>query len=149
MTTTRSIIRNVPFLVAVLVFCAAFHTQMYDIDWHTIDGGGGTSTGGVFTVRGTVGQPDASPTLIGGSYFLLGGFWSLFAVQTPGAPLLTIEPAGPAQATISWAPDDPGWVLQETTSLILSNWVDAASGSANPTTVPVIGPRTYYRLHRP
>ena len=31
----------------------------YSIDWSTIDGGGGTSTGGVYTVSGTIGQPDA------------------------------------------------------------------------------------------
>ena len=33
--------------------------QSYSIDWFTIDGGGGTSTGGVFAVSGTLGQPDA------------------------------------------------------------------------------------------
>ena len=31
----------------------------YDLSWHTIDGGGGTSTGGVYSVSGTIGQPDA------------------------------------------------------------------------------------------
>ena len=29
--------------------------QNYSIDWSTIDGGGGTSTGGVYTVSGTIG----------------------------------------------------------------------------------------------
>ena len=33
--------------------------QTYSIDWYTIDGGGGTSTGGVYSVSGTIGQPDA------------------------------------------------------------------------------------------
>ena len=33
--------------------------QNYSIDWFTIDGGGGTSTGGVYAVSGTIGQPDA------------------------------------------------------------------------------------------
>ena len=31
----------------------------YAFDWHTIAGGGGTSTGGVYSVSGTVGQHDA------------------------------------------------------------------------------------------
>ena len=33
--------------------------QTYALDWSTIDGGGGTSTGGVYAVSGTIGQPDA------------------------------------------------------------------------------------------
>ncbi|MHC4750093.1 MAG: hypothetical protein ACYTFW_09490 [Planctomycetota bacterium] len=43
------------------------------IDWYTIDGGGGTSTGGPYTLTGTIGQPDAGWS-IGGIYELLGGF---------------------------------------------------------------------------
>src|SRR5215468_10720568 len=57
----------------------------YSISWSTIDGGGGTSTGGVFSVSGTIGQPDANATpMIGGNFSLSGGFWSaLSVVQTP------------------------------------------------------------------
>ena len=44
------------------------------ITWYTIDGGGGTSTGGGFTLSGTIGQPDAG-TLSGGAFTLKGGFW--------------------------------------------------------------------------
>jgi len=87
--------------------------------------------------------------MTGGAYSLTGGFWSLVAVQTPGAPLLTIEPAGPGQATIAWDPNDPGWFLQEATSLSLSNWVDSASGPTNPITVPATVPTTFYRLNKP
>ena len=47
----------------------------YEITWYTIDGGGGTVSGGVYTLDGTVGQPDAG-TLIGSSYALAGGYWS-------------------------------------------------------------------------
>ena len=47
----------------------------YEITWYTLDGGGGTLTGGVYTLDGTVGQPDAG-TLIGSSYSLAGGYWS-------------------------------------------------------------------------
>jgi len=31
--------------------------QQYALDWSTVDGGGGTSTGGVYTGTGTAGQP--------------------------------------------------------------------------------------------
>ena len=49
----------------------------YAIDWFTIDGGGGmASTGGEYSMSGTIGQPDASvATMSGGSYSLTGGFW--------------------------------------------------------------------------
>ncbi len=46
----------------------------FDLSWHTIDGGGGTSTGGDFVLRGTIGQPDAGD-LSGGDFTLRGGFW--------------------------------------------------------------------------
>ena len=43
---------------------------------HTIDGGGGTSDGGDFSVTGTVGQPDASTTpMTGEGFSVSGGFW--------------------------------------------------------------------------
>src|SRR6478609_2500834 len=70
--------------------------QQYSIDWHTIDGGGGTSTGGVYSVSGTIGQPDAGGPLTNGQYSVTGGFWVLpQAVQAVGAPTLTIAPATP------------------------------------------------------
>jgi hypothetical protein len=47
----------------------------YEITWFTIDGGGGASEGGGYTLVGTIGQPDAG-VLIGGGYTLNGGFWS-------------------------------------------------------------------------
>jgi len=46
------------------------------INWYTIDGGGGTSTGGSFTISGTIGQPDAGAPMTGGSFTLTGGFWA-------------------------------------------------------------------------
>jgi len=48
----------------------------YDpITWWTVDGGGHTwSSGGHYTLGGTIGQPDAG-YLAGGAYTLGGGFW--------------------------------------------------------------------------
>jgi len=142
---------NTAILMVVWVLSGIAMTSwgQFSIDWHTIDGGGGTSTGGVYTISGTIGQPDAGPAMTGGPYSLQGGFWSLIAVQTPDAPFLNIEPAGPGQATISWTPDDPGWLLQQATDLVLSNWVNSASGPTNPITVPATVPTIFYRLHKP
>ncbi len=47
----------------------------YDLSWWTADGGGQTfSTGGGYSLGGTIGQPDAG-LLTGGGYTLGGGFW--------------------------------------------------------------------------
>ncbi len=48
----------------------------YNLTWSTIDGGGGTSAGGIYALSGTAGQPDAGPAMRGGGYTLVGGFWS-------------------------------------------------------------------------
>ncbi len=49
----------------------------FDISWYSIDGGGtSASSGGVFQLNGTVGQPDAG-VMIGGEFKLTGGFWAI------------------------------------------------------------------------
>jgi hypothetical protein len=85
-----------------------------------------------------------------GQYSVTGGFWALpHAVQVGGAPILTIVPAGPNQAQISWSPTTPGFVLQETLSLSPTNWVNSASGATNPIVVPAALPTKFYRLNKP
>ena len=43
----------------------------------TIDNGGGVSSGGEFSLTGTIGQPDANSQISSGSDFVLaGGFWA-------------------------------------------------------------------------
>jgi hypothetical protein len=47
----------------------------YDLSWWTVDGGGATfSTGGDYSLGGTIGQPDAG-VIAAESYVLQGGFW--------------------------------------------------------------------------
>ncbi len=49
----------------------------YTLTRSTIDGGGGTSSGGEFTLTGTIAQPDASTVpATGGQFSLVGGFWA-------------------------------------------------------------------------
>jgi len=96
--------------------------QNYSIDWHKIAGGGGTGTGGTYQVSGTIGQHDASGSLSGGQYSLTGGFWSLVnVVQTPGAPLLSINYIG-SQSVVSWPSSVAGWTLQTNANLATSTW---------------------------
>jgi hypothetical protein len=65
-------------LLTILLLLAsgawAIAAESFDLSWMTFDGGGGTSSGGGYTLGGTVGQPDAG-LLAGGEYTLGGGFW--------------------------------------------------------------------------
>jgi hypothetical protein len=47
----------------------------YTLGWYTVDGGGGTSAGGGYSLSGTIGQADAG-RLSGGTYTVGGGFWA-------------------------------------------------------------------------
>lgn len=133
---------------ALLLFAASASAQNYRIDWYTIDGGGGTSSGGQYTLSGTIGQPDAG-TLSGGPYVLNGGFWGgVFAVQQVGVPTLYIERIG-TNVRISWDPDVAGFFLQEAGTLSPESWGFSASGSTNPVIVPATGNNRFYRLKTP
>ena len=99
-TRGSSFIAALPLLTVLLAFPA--FAQIYRIDWFTIDGGGGTSTGGVYQVSGTIGQPDAGK-MSGGTYTLDGGFWGIIAaVQTPGSPLLRIVRTSTNTVLVAW-----------------------------------------------
>jgi hypothetical protein len=71
------------FGVVALTIFASVALADYKIVWSTIDGGGGTSSGGTYKLTGTIGQPDAAYST-GGNYELLGGFW-------PGGPLCFVQ----------------------------------------------------------
>ena len=116
-----------------LLFAAAqiaLRAQQYSIDWYKIAGGGGTSTGAVYQVTGTIGQPDASGAMTGGSYSLTGGFWALYAVPTPGAPTLRIFLTPTNTAVVAWPYPSTGFTLQVNTNLATANW-SAAGGTVN------------------
>ena len=114
------------FAFAMLPLISTF-AQSYSIDWYKIAGGGGTSTGGVYSVSGTIGQHDAGGPMTGGNYSLTGGFWALISVvQTPGAPTLFISHAGNT-VTVYWQ-DASGWSLQQNGNLASSAGWSASSG---------------------
>ena len=137
-------------IAGLLLALSSLHAQTYSIDWSKIAGGGGTSTGGVYSVSGTIGQPEAGGALTNGQYSVTGGFWVLpQAVQVSDAPTLTIARATPGQARISWTPATAGFVLQENLNLSTPTWTNSPSGATNPITVPASGPVKYYRLHKP
>jgi hypothetical protein len=138
---------------AAVLLLAAASAQNYSMDWYKISGGGGTSTGGVYTVSGTIGQHDAGGPLTGGGYSLTGGFWALISVlQTPGAPVLYVSHSGNT-VTVFWQ-DVSGWSLQQNNSLTTPAGWTGSSGvtTANGTNYLNITPPTgnlFFRLEHP
>jgi hypothetical protein len=137
---------------AFLLVTLTLHAQQYSIDWHTLDGGG-TSTGGVFAVSGSLGQPDANQQpMTGGNFSLAGGFWSLFAVQTPGAPLLSVERQG-ADVRVFWPLPAAGFVLDQSLTAT-GAWSQVSFPYAtNATDISISAPaptgNRFYRLRKP
>ncbi len=145
------------FLLSFLICCgvAGDALAQYSIDWYKIAGGAGTSTGGVYSVSGAFGQPDAGGAMTGGNYSLTGGFWSLLAVvQTPGAPLLTITHSGNS-VIVSWPVAPGGFTLEQNGNLANApGWstyvgtVSTNNGVKSITLTPSMG-NLFFRLANP
>ena len=136
--------------LAVLLPTLTIRAQSYSIDWYKIAGVGGASTGGTYQVTGTIGQPDASGAMSGGNYSVTGGFWSLYAVQTPVAPLLRIFLTPTNTAVVAWPYPSTGWNLQQNTNLATTNWVTPAQTVNNNGTINyiIVNPPTGNRFYR-
>ena len=141
--------------LALCSWAISISAQSYSIDWYKISGGGGTSTGGVYSVSGTIGQHDAG-AMSGGSYSLTGGFWALNAVQTPGAPLLSIARTATNTVIVWWSLPDTGWKLHATANLVTNGsvWTELPQPYATNATSfyfvePTLVGNKFYRLHKP
>ena len=76
-----------PFLVCVIATVALAQSGGgYDLSWSRIAGGGGTSGGGTYTMKGAIGQHDVAGLAPQGNKFSAqGGFWvPPEAPATPG-----------------------------------------------------------------
>jgi hypothetical protein len=157
------VIRHLSFALVqllTLIGSATLYAQPYSIDWFTIDGGGGVSSNSQpstinYQLSGTIGQPDAGK-LSGGSYTLDGGFWGILAaVQSPGAPLLTIRLTATNTVAISWPSPSTGFNLQQNTNGIATvNWSSVTTTPIDDGTTKtvIVDPPTgnrFYRLKYP
>lgn len=69
-----------PALLIASSSAPAGTTPEFAILKFTVDGGGGKSSGGAYTLTGTIGQPDARvQDATGSGYSLTGGIWSRVA----------------------------------------------------------------------
>lgn len=82
METIRMKLSGINLLVICLLI-AVPALGGYDLSWYTIDGGGGTSNGGSYTLTSTIGQPDA--------YWASGGGYELFGGFLPGGPVCIVD----------------------------------------------------------
>ena len=130
--------------------------QTFAIDRFVLSGGGGTSTNGQFNLTGTIGQPDAGAKLAGGSYTMDSGFWSAaIAVQTAGAPRLSVVRSG-GNVIITWpSADSLGYIVEEGGTLGLSaSWATSGAtlsddGTTKSATLPATPGYKFFRLRRP
>jgi hypothetical protein len=162
MTRKHENIRTMKTLIlALIVLLSALRALAqadppYRLDWYTFDGGGGTSTNAAGRLSGTIGQPDAG-VMTAGNYTLVGGFWTtVAAIQTPGAPLLTVSRTATNTVVVSWPLPDTGWKLQATTNLSATPCVWSEIEPPYPTNAtdlyyvePMPAGQKYYRLHKP
>jgi hypothetical protein len=100
------------FLLLLLTVSIGY-SQSFTLGPSAVGGGGGTSSGGSFSVSGTIGKPDAGQ-MSGGSFSLAGGFGAVVsAVQTIGAPFLAVT-RSENTVTLSWLSSSAsGFVLQQ------------------------------------
>jgi len=71
-----------------------------------------------------------------------------FRVASLSMPLVRIVRASTDTVTISWAPDLPGIVMEETSTLLPLGWTNSASGTNNPATVTVGSGTKLFRVTR-
>ncbi|MEM1331483.1 MAG: GC-type dockerin domain-anchored protein [Planctomycetota bacterium] len=99
------------------------HAQL-EIDWYTIDAGGGRSSGGGFEIIGTIGQHDASGPSIGGPLELTGGFWAGVVTEsvscTPDLTTNNTNPGSPGYGV----PD--GVVSSADLTYFVESWINSA-----------------------
>ncbi len=81
--TIAGIHRLAVWIMLLMALGGSSANGQYKLSWYTIDGGGGRSISGPYTLTGTIGQPDAAYSR-GGNFELLGGFW-------PGGPLCFVD----------------------------------------------------------
>lgn len=123
------------------------------LDRHKI-AGGGTSTGGGYSLSGTIGQAEATTQpLAGGTYAVSGGYWSaVTVVPVEGLPTLTITRAG-GGIILSWPANGQPLVLQQNTDLKAGSWTASSlaittENGVSRATIAAPAGRLFFRLSR-
>jgi len=105
--------KSIIFLLTISLQLGVTALADYELLWSTIDGGGGTSTGGQYLVRGTIAQHDAAYSY-SDDYELLGGFWI-------GGPLCFVDFEDFARFAEYWlvtGPDLPADIYEDQYNIV-------------------------------
>ena len=152
-------------LLALIPVTTVFAEPRFAITKSTMDAGGNRSadTGTIqqplprFTLAGTIGQPDAAPTLTSASsrFAIQPGFWNGYnVVQIPGAPQLSIREGASGFVVLAWPVSVEGFMLEQSPDLSPQSWTDVLTpvvdtATEHTVTVPITGPRMFFRLKKP
>lgn len=147
--------------LAALVTGSRCAAQQFSVTSHVIAGGGGTASGGLFAITGTIAQAEAAPRLTGGCFSVDPGFWGHYAViSTPGAPTLRTRIVA-NYVRVAFTPTCGDWVLQWTATLepeaAATSWTDDEASNlilidgelTRDFHIPSWGNRLYFRLRQP
>lgn len=126
-------------LAAILFLTVGNANAQFDIDWFTIDGGGGFSSGSGFELEGTIGQHDAGPVMTGGGFSLAGGFWvndSAGAVALNDVNVFRGVPIEGGLAEVQQSDDvymrlNPGFTINSTEAPVWVEFFGTAIGSTD------------------
>ena len=109
-----------------IYFLLALHCsstgQDYQIDWFAIEGGGGESSGGDYSLTGAISQPEAGGSMSGGDFSVEAGFLSVIAVE---GPPLRIAHGPDGTVTIAWPSSFTSHPLQQSPDLTPESWEDS------------------------
>jgi len=133
-----------------LFLSAAASAQDFTLNWLTMDGGGGTSRGGAYTISGTIGQFDAGPSS-GGPFVIHGGFW---LPDPPACACSLTQLRDKDHIILSWSDCCAGCVLESCTDLRgregTTEWTPVAPApTGNSYTISMHEPRRFFRLRCP
>ena len=146
--------KHILLLSLLLVACHARGAAQ--VDWFTLDGGGGVQVSANYTANFTVGQNDvASTAAISARYKIVPGFWALETFgPDPGRPKLTITLAG-ANVLLTWPSASPGFILEQTDNIapVPASWSNTAgaisdNGIIKSITISHNVARRFYRLKK-
>ena len=84
----RTILAVLLLVLLLLTAAALAGPTNFTASWWTVDGGGGRSSGGQYSLGGTVGQFDAHAASTGGTYAVRSGFWQAVAIGEEDALFL-------------------------------------------------------------
>jgi hypothetical protein len=136
------------FWLMIVALCPTAIAQSFTIDWFTIYGGGGTSSGGTYSVTGTIGQANTG-VASGGAFTVISGFWPGIVAESGVLPRLDIRWES-NHVVLSWPQSSPGYLLQEG---VPGEWSDVTEpavqvGDDNELTVSITTTHRFFRLRR-